>query len=127
MNPQPSRRELLAFGWLPFFRAKHISMAGARFRILRNGHSRRRYLVIHGNEESAREVLVRHMETHEGIAYVIEGHARNVEVEGLRLDPNRMFSRIGAEASLKSPSRRRSASARSLSRWPAASFWMSAR
>jgi hypothetical protein len=101
MSLQPSRRELLAFGWLPFFRPRHISLAGARFRILRNGHSRRRYLVIHGNEESAREVLVRHMETHDGIAYVVEGHTRNVEVEGLRLDPNRMFSRIGAEASLK--------------------------
>jgi hypothetical protein len=98
---QPSRREMLAFGWLPFFRPKHIALAGARFRILRNGHSRRRYLVIHGNEESARAVLVRHMQTHEGIGYVIEGHTRNVDVEGLRLDPNRMFSRVGAEASLK--------------------------
>src|SRR5258708_770309 len=101
MTVQPSRRELLAFGWFPFFHPKHIALAGARFRILRNGRSRRRYLVIHGNEESARAVLVRHMETHEGIAYVIEGHTRNVEVEGLKLDPNRMFSRIGAEASLK--------------------------
>ena len=90
-GPQPSRRELLAFGfgfgWLPFFRPKHLALAGARFRILRNGRSRRRYLVIHGNEESARAVLVRHMETHEGIGYVIEGHTRNVEVEGLRLEP----------------------------------------
>jgi len=101
MSAQVSRREVLAFGWLPFFRPKHIALAGARFRILRNGRSRRRYLVIHGNEESARAVLVRHMETREGIAYVIEGHTRNVDVEGLKLDPNRMFSRIGAEASLK--------------------------
>src|SRR5437868_14847683 len=90
-----SRRQMLAFGWLPFFRPKHISLAGGRFRILRNGHSRRRYLVIHGNEEAAREVLVRHMETHEGIAYVIEVHAGNVDGEGLRLAPHRMFSRLG--------------------------------
>lgn len=101
VSAQPSRREVLAFGWFPFFRPKHIALAGARFRILRNGHSPRRYLVIHGNEESARTVLVRHMEAHEGIGYVIEGRTRNVEVEGLRLDPNRMFSRVGAEASLK--------------------------
>ena len=26
---------------------------------------------------------------------------RNVQVEGLQLDPNRMFSRVGAEANLK--------------------------
>jgi hypothetical protein len=76
-------------------------LAGARFRILRNGRSKRRYLVVHGNEETAREVLVRHMKTHEGIAYVVEGNTRNVMVQGLLLDPNRMFSRAGAEASIR--------------------------
>jgi hypothetical protein len=98
---QLSRREFLAFGWFPFFHPKHISLAGARFGILRNGHSRRRYLLIHGNEESARAVLTRHMETHEGIAYLVENHTRNVTVNSAQIDPNRMFSRAGAEASLK--------------------------
>ncbi len=100
-----SRREFLAygsiFGWIPFFRPKHIALAGARFRILRNGRSKRRYLLIHGNEQTARAVLSRHMENHQGIAYVAEGKARNVPVEGGQIDPNRMFSRVGAEASLK--------------------------
>jgi hypothetical protein len=41
------------------------------------------------------------MQNHDGIAYLVEGHTRNVQVEGLTLDPNRMFSRIGAEASLR--------------------------
>lgn len=104
-NPRDfSRREFLvygsAFGWLPFFRPKHIRMAGARFRILRNGNSKHRYLLIHGNEETAREVLTRHMQAHEGIAYLVETHTRNVSVEGGQVDPNRMFSRVGAEASL---------------------------
>ena len=97
---EPSRRRFLAFGWLPFLRPRHISLAGARFRILRNGRSKRRYLRIHGNEETARLVLERHLETHEGIAYVIQSTERNVQVEGLKLDPNRMFSRVGAEANL---------------------------
>ncbi|PWU10077.1 MAG: hypothetical protein C5B51_04960 [Terriglobia bacterium] len=96
-----SRRELLAFGWLPFFRPKHIAVAGARFRILRNGRSTRHYLHIHGNEDTAREVLERHMETHEGIAFLVENQTRNLMVEGLQLDPNRMFSRVGTEISLK--------------------------
>ena len=95
-----SRREALVLIWLPFLRPRHISLAGARFRIIRNGKSNRRYLLIHGNEESAREVLTRHMQTHEGIAYVIESHARNVAVGGLQADPNRVFSRAGAEANL---------------------------
>jgi hypothetical protein len=100
-----SRREFLAyasiFSWFPFFRPKHVSLAGARFRILRYGRSKRRYLVIHGNEETAREVLTAHMRAHQGIAYIVESHTRNVSVESGQIDPNRMFSRIGAEASLK--------------------------
>jgi hypothetical protein len=76
-------------------------MAGARFRIYRKGKSGRRYLVIHGNEQTAREVLVRHIHQRPGIAYVIESSTRNVPVQGLQIDPNRMFSRAGAEASLK--------------------------
>ncbi len=100
-----SRREVLAyasiFGWFPFFRPSHVSLAGARFRIVRYGHSNRRYLHIHGNEETAREVLRRHIRSHEGIAYMVEGHDRNVAIEQGHLDPNRMFSRTGAEANLK--------------------------
>ena len=41
------------------------------------------------------------MQTHEGVAYVMESHTRLVTVESLKLDPNRMFSRVGAEANLK--------------------------
>lgn len=98
-----SRREVLAagvFGWLPFFRPKHIELAGARFRIVRNGRSKRRYLTIHGNEETARLVLTAHMRAHEGIAHIVESRTRNVPIEGGQLDPNRMFSRTGAEANL---------------------------
>jgi hypothetical protein len=100
-----SRREFLAYGsilgWFPFFRPKHISLAGANFRIVRNGKSPRRYLLIHGNEETAREVLIRHMKAHQGIAYVIQNHTRNVTIDSGQLDPNRMFSRVGAEANLR--------------------------
>jgi len=96
-----SRRQFLAFGWFPFFKPKHIGLAGARFRIVRNGSSKRRYLRVHGNEETARLVLERHMNTHEGIAYIVENPVREVMAEGLKLDPNRMFSRVGAEANLR--------------------------
>jgi hypothetical protein len=100
-----TRREFFAyasvFGWIPFFQPRHIGLAGARFRILRNGRSKRRYLVIHGNEETAREVLTSHMRTHDGIAYIVENHTRNVPIGPLQIDPNRMFSQVGAEANLK--------------------------
>jgi hypothetical protein len=105
VTQQPSRRDFLAyasiFGWIPFLRPHHVSLAGAHFRIHRNGHSNRRYLLIHGNEETARAVMLYHIRTHEGIAFEIENHTRNIEVAGGSVDPNRMFSRVGAEASLR--------------------------
>jgi hypothetical protein len=101
LSHEVTRRQFLALGWFPWLRPRHIGLAGARFRILRNGRSLRRYLRIHGNEETARQVLERHMETHEGVAFVIESRTRVVAVESLQLDPNRMFSRVGAEANLK--------------------------
>jgi hypothetical protein len=73
-------------------------VAGAHFRIWRYGRSKRRYVVIH-DEETARQVLTAHMRT--GVAYIIEGQTRNVAIEGGQIDPNRMFSRFGAEASLR--------------------------
>jgi hypothetical protein len=98
-----NRRELLAFGagWFPFFRPKHIELAGARFRIIRYGKSKRRYVVIHGNEETARQVAENHIRWRQGIAYIVASRTRNVSILDGTIDPNRMFSRIGAEANLK--------------------------
>jgi hypothetical protein len=72
-----------------------------RFHVRRKGHSGRRYLHIHGNEETAREVLNVHMETHPGIAYLIDNQDRYVMIQGAKIDPNRLFSRVGAEKSLR--------------------------
>lgn len=96
-----SRREFLAFGWLPFFHRRHVALAGARFRIVRHGRSTRHYLLIHGNEETARSALTEFLKNQPGTAYIIESHTRNVAIESGEIDPNRMFSRVGAEASLK--------------------------
>ena len=107
-DPRCTRRDFLAlsftgslFGWSPWGRPKEISLAGARFQIVRGKRSKRRYLSIHGDEETARRVLSSHMETHAGVAYLIQGDTREVEIEGGKLDPNRMFSRAGAEANLE--------------------------
>ncbi|HKE24348.1 MAG TPA: hypothetical protein VKB88_18425 [Bryobacteraceae bacterium] len=103
-----SRRELLAFslggtlfGWMPWFRPKRVGLAGAQFQILRTKHPRRHYLVIHGDETTAREVLLDHLESHRGIGYVIESRTRDVPIENGKIDPNRMFSRPGAHANLQ--------------------------
>ncbi|MDQ6665167.1 MAG: hypothetical protein M3Z23_12320 [Acidobacteriota bacterium] len=98
------RREFLlgmGFSWLPFFHRKFVTLAGIPFHVLRYRRSGRRYLFIHGDEPTAREVLTIHMETHPGIAYLVTGTEREVPLDGGKLDPNRMFSRTGAEANLK--------------------------
>jgi hypothetical protein len=96
------RRQLLALGF-PFFfwRKRSVRLEGAKFDIVRRGRSARRYIHVHGNEQTARQILRAHMKTHSGIAYLIEGDKRNVSVEGGLLDPNRMFSRAGAERNLR--------------------------
>jgi hypothetical protein len=104
-QPGCSRREFLAYGsilgWIPFLQPKHAHLAGARFRILRTGRSKRRYLLIHGDEETARSVILAHIKANEGIAFVAEYRTRNVPLESGQIDPNRMFSRAGAEANLQ--------------------------
>ena len=97
-----SRRALilsLAAG-LPAFPATK-TLAGIPFEVIRNGKGKRRYLLIHGDEQTAREVLREHMKTHEGIAHLVTGEDRYVPVAGGKIDPNRLFSREGAEKNLK--------------------------
>jgi hypothetical protein len=107
MHSQPARRTFL-LGWFPFFsHPRLIRLCGVEFRILRYAHSPRRYLVIHGDEDTARDVLTAYMNDHNGIAYVVTNKERNVGIErpgypATKIDPNRMFSREGAERSIRS-------------------------
>lgn len=117
---QFSRRDLLAMTgvgaivkWpihqVPWWRPKELAVAGAEFQIVRSNikhkPSRRRYILIHGDEETAREILTAHMQSHSGTAFLVESKTRNVPIDGGgisgEIDPNRMFSRRGAEISLK--------------------------
>src|SRR5580698_3641665 len=98
-----SRREfLLAAGLLPFF-ARHdrVKMAGIRFRVVHRGNSPHRYLHIHGNETTARDVVMEQVNAHGGTALLIQSDARYVSLRSGRIDPNRMFSREGAEKNLR--------------------------
>ena len=65
-------------GWPPWHRPKEIDLAEARFRIVYNGRSARRYLWIHGDEQTAREVLEKHIASHKGVAFFIESQTRDV-------------------------------------------------
>lgn len=98
-----SRREfLIAPGLIPFFwRHDRVKMAGIVFRVVRRGSSPHRYLHIHGNETTARDVVMEQVNAHGGTALVIQSEERYVALRGGRIDPNRMFSREGAEKNLR--------------------------
>jgi hypothetical protein len=90
------------FDWLLFWRKRTIRMAGTPFQIVRRGSDRRHYFWVHGNERTAHDVLLAHMKTVDGRAFLVENTVRNIPVSGGDLDPNRMFSRVGAEKNLRS-------------------------
>ena len=91
----------LAAGCLELRAEAFEEHCGVRFQVLRRGRSPRRYLFIHGDEFTAFDVLTKHMATHDGVAYLAAGKERNVEILGAKIDPNRMWSRVGAEKSLR--------------------------
>jgi hypothetical protein len=101
-GPLIYRREFLvaALGSFPFFwRRRTLRFGDVRFRILRDRGGSRRYIHIHGNEATARQVLLEHRRR--GNAYVVESDERNVPLLNGEVDPNRIFSREGASRNLQ--------------------------
>jgi len=99
-----SRRSFLVLAAGPLFGAaspRQTTLSGVRFSRIRRGRSNRRYLVIHGDETTAREVLLDFMRTHAGHAHLVESRTRAVRPHLLEIDPNRMFSSEGAAKSLE--------------------------
>ena len=78
-----------------------LSIGGIRFETVQNSRSKRRYLHIHGNESTAREVLREHTRLNKGTYYFVVGDKRMVPVGDCMIDPNRMFTRDGARKSLE--------------------------
>ena len=95
------RRRTFLLAGVALFGPRDARVAGIPFQVIQKGRSRRRYFWVHGNETTARDVLIAHMKVVQGIAHLTRSPVRNVQVEGLQLDPNRMFSRPGAERSLR--------------------------
>jgi len=79
----------------------YATFVGARFEVIKNGDGGRRYLLIHGNEYTARKALRDYLQSHQGTGYLVVGTDRFIEYDGAKLDPNRLFSREGAEKNLR--------------------------
>ena len=91
----------MQFGWLTFWRRGRRKFSGIEFRVMHGHHSGRRFLLIHGDESTAREVLAKFIKSAHGTALLIENEKRNVPFKAGKLDPNRMFSREGADRNLR--------------------------
>ena len=99
-----TRREFLFYSacWFPFFwNIGTVKLADIRFRVRKRGNSARRYLLIHGDESTARQVLNEHMRTAHGVAHLVTNKTRYVKFQSGKIDPNRLFSRVGAEKNLR--------------------------
>ncbi|MDP6457593.1 MAG: hypothetical protein QF613_02830 [Candidatus Marinimicrobia bacterium] len=77
-----------------------VELASIRFEVINGGESSRRYIWLHGDEQTARMAIEAHMKSHPGLAFIITGSEREIQFEGGMLDPNRMFSREGARKNL---------------------------
>ncbi|HEY3444452.1 MAG TPA: hypothetical protein VGK29_27120 [Paludibaculum sp.] len=101
-SPLVTRRSILFAGFgLLQHHPEVVVLAGIEFQSWGAAGGRRSYLRIHGNEETAREALLAHLAKYPGPALIVNGRRRNVLVAGGALDPNRMFTREGAEKSYR--------------------------
>ena len=101
MGTNPSRRDFLLSSVLAAAREDVLSLCGIEFKRMEEKPGPRRYVRIHGDEETAGQALELHISKHAGTAYSVTGKDRFVRVADGKLDPNRMFSRAGASMSFR--------------------------
>ena len=78
-----------------------ISYNGIHFQVQKNGLSNTNYIVIHGDEETAKMLIKDHIKTNLGKAFIIKSKNREVTLGPTIVDPNRIFSKSGARKALK--------------------------
>jgi hypothetical protein len=71
------------------------------FKVVKNGTSPNRYIWLHGDEKTAEMALNSHIKDYPGIAFFIKNEEREIPYKSTIIDPNRLFSRIGAYHALK--------------------------
>ena len=84
-----------------FIITNEISIGEISFNIVTKGTSDRRYIWLHGDEQTAKMALENHMRHNQGVAYFINNDRREVLVAGVMIDPNRIFSSVGAKKNMQ--------------------------
>ena len=68
-----------------------LSINTIEFKIVKKGNSDRRYIWLHGDEQTAKMALENHMKKSNGTAFYIINELREVSFHEGLIDPNRIF------------------------------------
>ncbi len=77
-----------------------LSLGPIPFRCYGSPESRNRFIWVHGDETTAREIILDLAQAGER-CFLIENTRRNLSVDGVQLNPNRVFSTTGTAANLR--------------------------
>ena len=78
----------------------YIIIDTIEFKVVKKGNSDRKYIWLHGDEQTAKMALEHHINRYGGTAFFIMNNLRDVEFHGGLIDPNRIFSSYGAKRNI---------------------------
>jgi hypothetical protein len=81
--------------------AKTIDFCSIKFTVINNHNNNKHYIWLHGNEQTARRVLLNHINKNPGKVFLIQSNQRLIRINGYALDPNRIFPNTGVRETLK--------------------------
>ena len=83
----------------------YIVIDTIEFKVVKKGKSDRKYIWLHGDEQTARMALEYHLNKYGGTGFFINNNLRDVSFYGGLIDPNRIFSSYGAKKNIQSLNR----------------------
>ena len=78
----------------------YIIIDTIEFKVVKKGNSDRKFIWLHGDEQTAKMALEHHINRYGGTAFFIMNNLRDVEFHGGLIDPNRIFSSYGAKRNI---------------------------
>ena len=78
----------------------YIVIDTIEFKVVKKGKSDRKYIWLHGDEQTARMALEYHLNKYGGTGFFINNNLRDVSFYGGLIDPNRIFSSYGAKKNI---------------------------
>lgn len=81
--------------------AATLNFCNIKFSIIHKRNHGKNYIWLHGDEKTAKQVLLSLAKKNTGKFFLIQSHHRLVKINGYTVDPNRIFSDTGVRNTLK--------------------------